>query len=267
MATRLAVAALVLASLALLAALLRPGSERGAGAAPAGRSELAALAARVAALEERQAEIGSELARATLVPAAPLRESSGESDPLVAELLERVAELERSAAARDARDLSMQFMGSRGAQATASEEREDELRELRSEVSAAIEAARDPAASDATLIQSLRFLQGNHLPDGSDARLQALDEVLALAARSIDGETRADVWRHLNGLTDARLRRPLLDALVFDASASVREEAAQTLGSFLPDREVEAALRAAADGDVNAMVRRQASESLGDDGQ
>ncbi len=85
---------------------------------------------------------------------------------------------------------------------------------------------------------------------------------LELARTLSKGETRADVWRQLSHVTDRRLRQPLLDALAYDEHAKAREEAAETLADFLPDRAVEGALRAAMENDVDAGVRRQAAESL-----
>jgi len=122
--------------------------------------------------------------------------------------------------------------------------------------------ARDVAATEEQRLAALRELRGKTRPDGLDARLAVLDDMLVLAQNSTDPAVRADVWRQLSNVTDPRLKQPLLDALAFDKDAKAREEAAETLAGFLPDAKVEAALRQALQNDASEDVRKQAGKSL-----
>ena len=122
--------------------------------------------------------------------------------------------------------------------------------------------AKNYAATEEQRLEALASLRGMRNPDGSDARLDVLDEMIVLAETSTKGAVRADVWRQMSHVTDPRLRDPLLRALAGDAHAKAREEAAETLADFLPDAWVEQALRQAAEGDADAGVRRQSQASL-----
>jgi hypothetical protein len=99
-----------------------------------------------------------------------------------------------------------------------------------------------------------------------DYSAAALAELIRIGARSADAALRADVWRLFDGAsTPPALMQPLLTALARDGSPIVRSEAAETLGHFLGDPRVVAALNAAtqdADPDVQAKARRTLSGAL-----
>ena len=107
-------------------------------------------------------------------------------------------------------------------------------------------------------LQALRFLRFQQ-HGNEEARLLVLDAMMHLGVNAAEGSVRADVWRQMSGMTDARLLPALLDALAYDPVAEVREEAAETLIDFLPDPTVMAALQQAANNDPDGDVRRQAA--------
>lgn len=255
MGNKLALLALVLAGMALLLQVLGQGGGRSASATPAVPG-LAALQERIEALESENEHLRDIVEGLRLTPAAPPeRESASVTDPRFDELSRRLAELERRPPSQPA--------GDSGEELTESE-RAEFLRHstVAEELQRAIDRAGDPSATEADRLLALRDLRSQRDPDGIDLRLYVLDSMLELARTSQDGETRADVWRQLSHLTDARLRQPLLDTLAYDQHADAREEAAETLADFLPDVAIEAALRFAAENDVAAGVRRQAASSL-----
>jgi len=73
---------------------------------------------------------------------------------------------------------------------------------------------------------------------------------------------RADIFRQLNGVTEAELLVPLIDAVADEIEPDVREEAAETLANFLPDPIVKEWLEYLRDNDSSEAVRRQAQASL-----
>ena len=125
-----------------------------------------------------------------------------------------------------------------------------------------VDQARNPNSTPQEQLAAFKQLRGKRLPDGSDARLGALAEMLLLAQISEDAGTRADVWRQMNGLTDPALLAPLQDALANDSSARVREEAVNSLAFFLPDPGAEDALRFAQENDADPAVQKQAAAAL-----
>jgi HEAT repeat protein len=86
--------------------------------------------------------------------------------------------------------------------------------------------------------------------------------MLELLASCAEDSARADVVRQLDGSTDPALPQRLLPLLRADPSPEVRSEAAETLASFLPDAEVEHALRDAAASDPSEWVRNEATSAL-----
>jgi len=96
----------------------------------------------------------------------------------------------------------------------------------------------------------------------SEARLLVLDEMIALGQTSPDPMTRTDVWRQLNHLTDPRLKRALLDSLALDSDGKTRAKAIDTMKDFLPDAQVEAALRIALQNDASPDVKAIAASLL-----
>jgi hypothetical protein len=220
--------------------------------------EIGPLASRVGVLEEELSRLRARLEADAMTPApAPARVAAGESDdPRAKEAAERLARLElavdglrAAASAHGGTPPTPPARPRDGALGAADAKRMAEM-------------VRDPAATEEQKLAVLGSLRGRRLEDGTDARLSILDDMIQLARTSTQGEARADVWRQLSHVTDARLKQPLLDALAFDAHPKAREEAAETLADFLPDARVEAALRAAAQDDADARVRRQAVESL-----
>lgn len=125
-----------------------------------------------------------------------------------------------------------------------------------------IEVAQSFEATTEEMLDALRELRFQRLADGTDARLPVMDEMIALAQRSENGDVRADVWRQMDGVVDPAFATALLDALANDPHAKAREEAAESLSPFLPDPGVESALRAAAEFDEDEGVRAQALRSL-----
>jgi hypothetical protein len=111
------------------------------------------------------------------------------------------------------------------------------------------DVARSSSAPETERLEALRGLRGARLPDGTDARLAVVDDMVRLAETSADAEVRADVWRQLSHMTEQSMLSPLLSALRNDSVDKVREEAAETLADFLPDERVRRALQHAAEND------------------
>jgi len=88
--------------------------------------------------------------------------------------------------------------------------------------------------------------------------------MLALARATGDPAVRAAVYGALAGLTDARLRSPLLDSLASDASPLVRAAAAGALRSLRSDPDVHTALERGLAGDADEHVKDVAFLSLDD---
>lgn len=212
--------------------------------------DLAPLVERIERLERREQESGRPVEKESAAPlSAPMQErveskTTGELEAKLAELEARLSKF------------AVNEKPTRGAAgAVMPSERKVDVGELH-------RTARDATRTEEERLRALGDLRGLRDADGSDARLAVLDDMLLLAQTSTNEKTRADVWRQLSHVTDARLKRPLLDALAFDTSAKAREEAAETLADFLPDAHVDAALRAASQNDADQAVRRQAGASL-----
>lgn len=265
-AIRLAILALVLSALALGAALLSsPGAPHASEASPRSIGAPADLDQRLAALDERIVAIETAVELLQLRPDAapsatrqPAEAGSGVSE----ELQSRIEELERTLAnqegEREARSEEAlralrETLGRRGPR-----DRDEDERSLEEWTNQALDRNSTPEE----MLDALGELRGEHLEDGTDARLPVLPEMIELARLSEDGQVRSDVWRQLSGVTDPSLLGPLLDALANDPYADAREEAAETLEDFLPDGTVESALRHAMEHDVDPGVREQAAESL-----
>jgi hypothetical protein len=130
-------------------------------------------------------------------------------------------------------------------------------------IDAWVETARNASMAEQDRLVALRSLRGKQLPDGTDARLPVVEDMVRLAETSNDAATRADVWRQLSHVTHRSMLAPLLAALQNDAAPNVREEAAETLADFLPDDNVRRALLHAAENDQSPKVKSQAWDSLG----
>lgn len=220
---------------------------------PSAAVDLAPLVARIEALERRLTESERVVAHPSVAPlSAPVRESAQAAPSTTKdELEERLKRLEAQLTQFATNQQPVRGMPA----APLPSERKVDLGELHRTV-------RDATRTEEERMRALGDLRGQREADGSDARLAVLDEMILLAQTSTNAKTRADVWRQMSHVTDPRLKRPLLDALSFDTSAKSREEAAETLADFLPDAQVDAALRAAAQNDTDQGVRRQAGASL-----
>ncbi len=240
------VAALLVSALAVVLALRR-SPDAANGTTRAAEVNDRSWVERLDRVEARMAELERRMSAPQLAqPPVVTREvSAGASGEKLDELVKRVEALERPQPEKDSVNLGrVRVM--------------DETEKL----AASKAVAKNYAATEEQRVEALARLRGMRNPDGSDARLDVLDDVIALAETSTQGAVRADVWRQLSHVTDPRLRDPLLRALAGDAHAKAREEAAETLADFLPDAWVEQALRRAAEGDADAGVRRQAQASL-----
>lgn len=241
----LALTAVVIAVIALVMSsrnkAVRVASDPGGG-------ESTRLVARLDEIEKRLASIEHQTQAPRLeAPAAGTREVQiSKPDGRLDEIAKRLEILERSASA-PTRAVTIPTHPAFASQA---------------EIDATIASSRAAGASEAQKLEALRKLRWNKRTDGTEARLEVLDDMIRLAQTSAAGATRADVWRQMSKVTDARLRQPLLDALAFDTHAKAREEAAETLADFMPVGTVEAALRAASTNDADEGVRKQAKESL-----
>jgi hypothetical protein len=252
------VAALGLGAAALLVSLLtRGGGEAAAqGAAARLSSKLADAEVRLGAIDARLDLLAEQVARASsqsrpAITPRPFAAESAEPGPLadrLARLEERVAGLTDAARPAAPRPQSAPTPDPVDVQRT---------------IDLMTQIARNASASEKDRLEALRKLRGARLPDGTDARLGVVEEMVRLAESSQNENVRADVWRQLSHVTDRSMLSPLLAALQNDASARVREEAAETLADFLPDESVRRALQHAADNDQNPKVRSQAFDSLG----
>jgi len=244
-------------SISILAAIVSLVAMKGQPVASAGSSvvDVSPLEARITALEgnvERMRKLAE--AEHLASPPAAAREAQGaKADPRIDEMVKRLEGVEKSVAEDHAVVLAQANVKS------AVDLRADRQQRSIDEVT---KQARDLTATEEQRLAALHDLRMRKLADGTDARLAVLDDMIRMAQTSTNAETRTDVWRQLNHITDARLKGPLLDALASDPDPRAREKAADTLADFMPDAQVETALRAAMQNDVDAKVRSQAFKSL-----
>lgn len=217
--------------------------------------DLGPLEARIAALEAGMDHVRklAEAEHLSLPPAAAREVPSQKADPRIDEVMKRLDGVEKSVAEDHAVVL---------AQANAKNVVDLRADRAQRSVDEVTRQARDLAATEEQRLAALRDLRMRKLADGTDARLPVLDDMIRLAQTSTSAETRTDVWRQLNHITDSRLKGPLLVSLASDPDPKVREKAADTLADFMPDAQVESALRAAMQNDADAKVRSQAFKSL-----
>lgn len=124
------------------------------------------------------------------------------------------------------------------------------------------EEALDDDASAEKRLAAFARLRGQVRDDTRDARLAALESMLALARTTDDPTTRAAIYAELSGLTDPSLVAPLMDSMRGDSSVEVRIAAASTLASFRADDAVRAALELALEQDPDEYVKDAAFEAL-----
>jgi HEAT repeats len=117
-------------------------------------------------------------------------------------------------------------------------------------------------ASEKQKLEAMKALRNQKI-DGQDALSRdVILPLIDIAEHSQDEESRLDVYRNLHGVNESALRDSMLRALANDPSAKVRQKVAQDIDTFLPDAQVEAALKQAADNDADSGVRGQALMTL-----
>ena len=93
--------------------------------------------------------------------------------------------------------------------------------------------------------------------------LEMVADLVQIGLTAIDPEHRADVWRNFDGASHLPALVPhLRDALSNDRDPRARDEAAETLGNYLDDPEVLAALKWSAENDESPRVRQKALRTL-----
>ena len=254
----LSVMALGLGATALLVSLLaRDGGDAAAqGAATRLSSKVADMEVRLGAIDARLDLLAEQVARAgspsrPVITPRMLAPESAES----ADLAERLARLENR--------VLLLAEGAASGEPRAAAPPAPDPAAVQKALDSLTEKARNTSASEKERLEALRKLRGARLPDGTDARLGVVEDMVRMAEHSKDPEVRADVWRQLSHVTDRSMLSPLLAALQNDGADKVREEAAETLADFLPDESVRRALQHAAENDQSARVRSQAFDSLG----
>ena len=272
--TKLASLAIVLSILALFYSVVNtPAPVSGTEEGLTIDSEDAEQSSAIASLDERMTLLERRIDELRLVSADrpnAQRQVASESpaeDPILLTRLQEVEDAlselksaQRSAPSRN--DLVDLAQSNEARMAAEQETRERQMAKLKDMVASWTANALDPSQSESARVKALGGLRGNHLADGTDARMPVVDEMIRLAQSSDSASTRAGVWRQMSGLTEPGLKSALLHALANDNSADVREEAAESLAAFLPDSGVESALRNAMDFDSDKGVRDQAEESL-----
>ncbi len=270
------VVAVLLAAMGSAVAIFAAQSEERTAAAQAPTDH--GSSQRLAALERQVDELARQIETAARndlpVPVRlPVDEGRAEGSPDsleslrdIEQRLERLETLVRNAfVARDenAGELALDELMRRATSRDLERVDGDDPEDWREHIKALIQQTNETWTTPDEMISALRTLRGNHLEDGTDARLPVLPSMIELARTSVDGDVRADVWRQLSGVTAPELVAPLLDALAHDTDAGAREEAAETLADYLPDPAIEAALRYAMEHDEARNVQRQAERSLG----
>lgn len=124
----------------------------------------------------------------------------------------------------------------------------------------------DPGASAADKVAAHERLR--YVPEALDAYSEAMtDELVRIGQSDSSAAVRADVWRLFHGpstgVLRSRILQPLMRAASVDTDANVRAEAYETLGNYLEDPSVLAALQWAAKNDPDKLVRFKARRSLG----
>jgi hypothetical protein len=139
------------------------------------------------------------------------------------------------------------------------QQQRDQLREPPPDKDEAVRRILDPASDVAMKVRAHQELRG--VPDAYSPAMVA--ELLKIGTMNPDGGVRAEVWCFFDGKSRLpAIVAPLVRALQADGDARAREEAADTLGSYLDDPIVEPALRHAADFDPSESVRAKAKRTL-----
>lgn len=126
------------------------------------------------------------------------------------------------------------------------------------DVASAKAAILDPATAVDRKVAALRILRS------ANARSDDIvKQMLQVYHSTVDANVRADIFRQLNRVTIPELKTILLEAVRDPLQDStVREEAAETLSSYLPDPDVQAMLEHLAAEERDPKVRAQAAASL-----
>lgn len=251
--------ALIVAAAALVVSLTRENTGEFAAAAPIGRGDHSD-SQRLTDLENELSALRQRIERdAALVPAwtAAERAPAAADEASTAEVLEametRLAAVENSVSSSTTDALPELDALQRALRGPLPEADLGELKII----------ASDGSLTDEERLRALRSLRFQVDENGADARdSTVVVSMIDVYHGSTDVVTRADVLRQLDGVTDPALLPVLLDALANDPEADVREEAAETLGEYMPDPGVESALRHAAANDADAGVRKEANGSL-----
>jgi HEAT repeat protein len=253
-----ALIALLVAVIALAVALLRASDPplHAQAQIPHDSSADEALSRRIGNVEAEVEKLAGEIALLRSSPPGG-RESGSASGADASATDARVAELERQLESlRGERKLT-------STQANVSVRQAEVLGGTGKGIEDWVAVAKSGVATEEEMLAALRALRMGRYADGRDPRLDVLQEMIRLGESSQDEAARADVWRQLSRVKDPSLLQPLLRALSSDPSAKVREEAAETLGDFLPDASARNALQFAAENDASPDVRSQCYESLG----
>jgi len=222
-------------------------------AEPTSDPRIPALEARVARLEERESALPEPAGAASRVPVEAA--ARGPESPLAGVgSLDRV---EERLARLEARAWSIDDLRAQG------------FRVLRLGHDQATLDAWTARAIDTDLpvqerIAAFARLRGEIRDDSTDARIPALESILALARSTTEPGVRAAVCDALPGLTETSVRSLLLGSLATDPSPEVRVAAAGALHALGSDPEVRAALEHDLAVDADERVKDAAFLSLYD---
>lgn len=115
----------------------------------------------------------------------------------------------------------------------------------------------DVAAADADRLRAFRLMRRN----GAITDEVALQAVNWLQS-STNSNTRRELLRQMDGLTNAAIKDPLLAMVATESNGGVREELVDILGDFSHDPAVEAKMWDLAINDPNGEVREEAADAL-----
>lgn len=115
----------------------------------------------------------------------------------------------------------------------------------------------DSTASEGDRLKALRLLRRNNQIDDA-----VVAQALTTLQASTNGNFRREILQHLDGLTNAALKQPLIAMLGSETENGMREQLVNALRRFTGDPEVEAKMWDLALNEPNTRVRDQARESL-----
>jgi hypothetical protein len=116
----------------------------------------------------------------------------------------------------------------------------------------------DASQTERSRAQALTMLRSQ----GANRADDVVDAGLALLAQSTEANIRGLIIRGLRGAENPRVLQPLIALLRSDPDEDVRDEAARTVGEYLPMQEARTALEQAAAEDASEKVKRQATAAL-----